>query len=133
MATPCYCTSLRIATRRVTAIYDEALAPIGIGVVQFSFLRAVERRVVVGLSDLGDLLDLDRSTVGRNARVLERLGFVVLGRGKDDQRETTIGLTQSGRQALQEGVPLWEAVQKDMQSRLGNAEAHQLLELLSGF
>jgi DNA-binding MarR family transcriptional regulator len=133
-ALPCYCTSLRNATRRVTSIYDQALAPTGINIAQFSFLRNIERQGgMAGRTRLGELLDLDRSTVGRNARVLERMGLVVLGRSEEDQRETTIELTQSGRRAIQDAVPLWQSVQERVRSRLGEREAKHLLDLLSDF
>ena len=53
--TPCYCAALRIATRKTTAIYDEALAPAGIGLAQFSLLRKIERGGRLSLSELGRL------------------------------------------------------------------------------
>ena len=40
--TPCYCAALRAATRKTTALYDEALAPVGIGVAQFSLMRRIK-------------------------------------------------------------------------------------------
>ncbi len=79
MSAPCHCTRLRIATRKMTALYDTALAPTGINVAQFSILRTIERRQPVSLTELGRLLALDRSTMGRNVRVLEKQGLVALG------------------------------------------------------
>src|SRR5918992_2836859 len=84
----CYCTSLRNAARRMTAIYDAAMAPLGIGTAQFALLRQLEPDgEAIGLSELSERLDLDRSTVGRNVRVLERMGLVRTGVGLD-QRAT---------------------------------------------
>src|SRR5574337_549456 len=78
MKSPCYCSTLRAAARKATALYDEALAPAGVNVAQYGLLRRVERRGTVSLTELGRLSELDRSTVGRNARVLERLGLARL-------------------------------------------------------
>ena len=41
--TPCTCTTLRRATRAVTAAYDAALAPSGLRITQFSILRKLAR------------------------------------------------------------------------------------------
>ena len=43
MASVCYCSSLRAAARKTTALYDAALAPVGINVAQFGLLRRIER------------------------------------------------------------------------------------------
>ena len=91
MTTPCYCTLLRSAARKATAIYDDALAPAGITVAQFRLLRILERQGPVSLTELGRLAELDRSTIGRNLRLLERMGLVHLASGAD-QREAVVDL-----------------------------------------
>lgn len=72
----CYCDVLRAATRKTTAIYDAALAPAGVNLAQFSLLRKIQRAGSVSLSELGRLAALDRSTIGRNVRVLQRMELV---------------------------------------------------------
>eukprot|EP01035_Chromulina_nebulosa_P049431 gene49431-67135_t len=67
----CYCILLRKASRRLSALYDEALEPFGINIGQFSQLRNIRRSQPVSLTALGGVMELDRSTVGRNTRVLE--------------------------------------------------------------
>ena len=118
MSGPCYCTVLRAAMRRIAASYDAALEPVGVNIAQFSLLRTIRRAAPVTLTELGRLTELDRSTIGRNVRVLERMGLVALGRGKD-QREATVSLTEAGAQVLDEGAPLWEGVQGQIEARLG--------------
>ncbi len=125
----CYCSSLRLAARKVTALYDEALAPIGINVAQFAMLRRIERTAPVSLTELSQVCDLERSTVGRNAKVLERMGLVTIGVG-EDQREATVSLTDRGRAALQEGAPLWDGAQVKIEATLGGPSAEQLLSML---
>ena len=39
----CNCAALRQAARRVTKLYDDALAPIGVGLNQFSILARLDR------------------------------------------------------------------------------------------
>src|SRR6478735_8808652 len=95
MSSPCYSQSLRAAARRIAAAYDDALAPSGVNTAQYSLLRTIERAGPIALTALGRRVELDRSTIGRNVRVLERMGLVALGRG-DDHREATATLTEAG-------------------------------------
>jgi DNA-binding MarR family transcriptional regulator len=128
--TPCYCAMLRTAARKVGFVYDEALAPLGINIAQYSLLRLIERRGQASLTALGRAAVLDRSTVGRNVRVLERLGLVETGRGEDDQREAVVSLADRGRKALEEAAPLWDDCQMRIKGKLGPANAKALREIL---
>jgi len=125
----CYCSSLRLAARKVTAAYDEALAPVGVNVAQFAMLRRIARTEPVSLTELGQVYDLDRSTVGRNAKVLQRMGLVRIVVG-EDQREAMLTLTVGGRAILAEGAPLWDGAQATIEQALGQANASRLLSLL---
>jgi len=127
----CYCAALRAATRRTTAFYDEALAPAGIALAQFSLLRKIERAGrELSLSELGRLASLDRSTVGRNVRVMARMGFIEVSTGVD-RREATVRLAEGGRAALAVGAPLWQAAQARVEAKLGERGAHELRALLA--
>ena len=117
-----------MATRKVAARYDAALEPTGINVAQFAMLRTIERRQPVSLTDLGRALDLDRSTMGRNIRVVEKLGLVTTGRG-EDQRESVVRLTDHGAAVLREAVPLWEDCQKDIEARIGAERLRALADI----
>lgn len=128
MQTPCYCAALRAATRKTTALYDEALAPAGIGVAQFSLMRRIQGAGTVSLTELARLAELDRSTVGRNVKVLERMGLLA-ETAAGDQRETTIMLTEAGRETVRRGRPLWEEAQRRVEAALGEAGADSLRTL----
>lgn len=130
MESPCFCSVLKAATRRVSAIYDAALEPVGVNIAQFSLLRRIVRAEPVTLTELGRMAELDRSTVGRNVRVLERMGLVALGRG-EDQREATVTLTEGGRKVLREGGPLWDQAQNTVEARLGTGTTRDLRALLN--
>lgn len=121
--------SLRRASRRLTARYDDALAPLGVNICQFSLLRNIDRMAPVSLTDLGARVELDRSTIGRNVKVLEKMGLVATGQGKD-QREAMMTILDGGRAILKAGAPLWDSVQDDIVARLGQEKARQLTALL---
>ncbi len=61
----CTCFRLRRASRRVTQVYDHALAPVGLSLNQYSILRRSEREPRV-LGELADELGMDRTTLTRN-------------------------------------------------------------------
>lgn len=126
----CHCILLRKASRKVSSYYDEALAPLGVNIAQFSLLRNINRMAPVSLTDLAARVELDRSTVGRNAKVLERMGLVEIRPGKD-QREATLLVSEPGKAILREGAPLWDRVQADIETRLGADGVGRLRDLLA--
>lgn len=121
---------LRSATRRIGSVYDRALAPLGINIAQFSLLRTIERRQPVSLTELARIVELDRSTIGRNVRVLERLGLVAMKQGEDDHREAAVQLTARGVEILEEAGPLWEGCQRKIETQLGPVKVIALQDIL---
>ena len=126
----CHATLLRKAYRRASSHYDDALAPLGINIGQFSLLRNIRRMAPVSLTDLSARVELDRSTLGRNTKVLQRMGLVASGPGKD-QRETVLIITKEGQDMLDAGSPLWDKAQADFEARLGPGNMKVLQDLLA--
>lgn len=112
----------------MAAIYDAALVPFGINIAQFSLLRNIARHQPVSLTELARALVLDRSTMGRNIRVLEKLGLAWTGRG-EDQREAAVTLTGKGLAVLREAEPVWQECQDEIASRIGADRMQMLREL----
>ncbi len=125
---PCICTSLRQAALAATQEYDDALRPSGLKVTMYRLLKRIRVEDGASISDLSRAVGLDRSTLGRNLRVLERQGLVTFSAAPDD-RIRAVGLTERGAAALQRAEPLWQAAQARMTARLG-PEADALLALL---
>ncbi len=105
METTCYCAAVRTAARKTTALYDALLEPAGVTLAQFSLLRKIKRAGTVSLTGLGRLAELDRSTIGRNVRALEKLRLVSMA-SAEDHREAAVRLTPEGERALRVGGPL---------------------------
>ncbi len=118
--------------RRVTALYDDALAPLGINVAQFSLLGNVDRHEPVSLTSLGVILDLDRSTIGRNVKLLVARGLLIRGTGAQDSREATVRLSDAGRETLREARPVWTGAQRRIEAALGDEGTRSLHRLLDG-
>jgi DNA-binding MarR family transcriptional regulator len=131
MANECYCIAIRKAARKVTSMYDDALAPVGVNLAQFSLLRNIERAAPISLTELGKRTGLDRSTIGRNVKVLERMNLVKAVAG-EDQREATLVIAKKGENILRNGAPLWSQAQKTIENALGIQAAGRLRTLLQG-
>ena len=129
LPTSCLCTQLRRASRGVTRRYDDALAGVGLGAAQFSLLRHVQRLGRPSISALAEAMGLDRSTLGRNLRVLEEQGLVQLREGLD-LRAREIRLTEAGLQRIEQALPLWEKAQCELNARLGAERRTELMKLL---
>ena len=121
----CLCTNVRRAALALTSIYDEALAPHGLKVTQFSLLRAVERHGQPNLTSLASATGLDRSTLGRNLRLLEGAGLVRFSPG-EDQRERAVALTPEGAARVHGAARTWRRLQDSLEASLGG-EAERLV------
>jgi DNA-binding MarR family transcriptional regulator len=123
----CLCANVRRAAQALTATYDAALAPHGLKVTQFALLCAVERHGDPNLTELALAMGLDRSTLGRNLRVLEGMRLVSLAPGTD-QRDRVVSLTEAGRARVRSATGAWKKVQRDLSAALG-ADAEQLVTM----
>ena len=74
--TPCVCNALRMATRAITQLYDDALRPSGLRASQFSVLATIAGRGEANLKQLEELLAIDQTTLTRNLSLLERDGVL---------------------------------------------------------
>lgn len=131
MTTPCYCNLLRKAARRVSAAYDEVLAPFAVNIAQFALLRIVTVKGPLSLTELARIAELDRSTMGRNVRVLEGMGLVKTVRSDEDQRETVVALTGHGVALFNQALPAWETCQRQIEARLGREKIAALNDILA--
>jgi len=129
LTSECICTHLRRAARGVSRHYDEALAGFGINVAQFSLLRHLQRLDRPSITTLADAMGLERSTLGRNLRVLEAEGLVALADG-DDQRNRLVLLTEAGAARLRAAHPAWQQAQLKLVEQLGEGQRDELIRLL---
>ena len=126
----CSCSALRQAARRVTRLYDDALAPTGLGVNQYSILARLGRAGPSPIQDLARLLVMDRSTLGHLLRPLEKRGLVRLRASEQDGRSRVAALTPAGRAAVANGRPLWESAQRRFARAFGAESAVDLRTVL---
>ncbi len=126
VSTECTASQLRRAARAISRIHDHTIASAGLRGTQFNVLVALSLFGQVPLLRLADRLGLERTTLTRNLRPLERDGLVTSSPGPD-QRVRLLRLTDEGQRALARAIPLWEKAQRHVVSGLGTKRWHELL------
>ena len=116
----CNCMVLRRASRRISHFYDSKLAPTGLRTTQFAILALLDEQGGISVNGLAELLDLDRTTMGKNLRPLERLKYVKIVRSPTDGRSRTITLTNAGGVILKAARRLWRRAQADFEEANGS-------------
>jgi DNA-binding MarR family transcriptional regulator len=126
----CTCFRLRRLTRRVTAVYNRALAPTGLRVTQYSLLANLRGAAPVALSLLAERMDLDRTTLTRNLKPLADAGWVRVDQDAVDARVRLVALTPRGEAQLQAARSLWKRAQQEVNHTIGDEQLATLHELL---
>jgi DNA-binding MarR family transcriptional regulator len=125
----CVCYNVRKAARLDTQYYDASLESSGLLGTQFVLMAAIGRAGAASLTRLSQSIGMDRTTLTRNLRPLERQGFVEMDAGLD-RRTHIVRLTVQGRQAVAAALPFWEQAQTALVSRFGQERTAALLNEL---
>ena len=118
ISTECVCFHLRKTARTITQVYDRALAPTGLRATQFTLLHVISRTGGLPFAALADVLGLERTTLTRNLRPLERDKLVRTFPGAD-RRVRLVSLTPKGERKLVEAEPLWAQAHARITGDLG--------------
>ena len=129
MPSPCACSGVRRASRALTRLYDEALAPAGLTTTQFAVLRTLERLGPSSVTALAHATGHERSAMTRNLGPLQRAKLVEIAPA-EDPRSRAVSLTAAGVTAIRRAEPGWEAVQARVAAELGD-DSPRLLALLA--
>ena len=114
----CACLKARMAARAVTRAYDSILRPVGLRATQLSVLVAVAIDGATSIAALADFLGMDRTTLTRNLRPLQKQGLISVG-PEGWRRSRNLEITKKGRSRLREALPLWERAQDILREKLG--------------
>ena len=127
----CTCFAVRRAARHVTQLYDAHLAPTGLRTTQYSLLKALAQPGPHSLGGVAARMGLDRTTLGRNLRPLERDGLVSIDVDPADRRGRALTITDRGVAKLHHAQACWTLAQEAFEQGYGpaaTATLHQTLE-----
>jgi len=126
----CNCLAMRQAARHVTSLYDRCLAPLGLRVTQYSILRRLAAGAPRGINELAAEMVMDRTTLGRNIRPMERQGWLTIGPHPDDRRARALSITQAGLDLLAPARARWREAQARFETGYGASPAASLRDAL---
>jgi len=124
----CSATAIRKASRRLSQLYDDAIATSGLKTTQFAILVELARRSKQPptMAELADALVMDRSALGHNLRPLERDGLIALEESDEDRRCRHVIATSLGKAKFREAKKLWQKAQDRFDLIFGKAKAASL-------
>jgi DNA-binding MarR family transcriptional regulator len=121
MAVECPALRVRQASRVLARLYDNELAPFGLHSSQLPVLAAAALFGDSGapMSKLAQAVLMDRTTLTRSIRPLERAGLLRVARSPEDARTKIVVVTRSGERMIESIFPVWERVLKQIKKSLG--------------
>jgi DNA-binding MarR family transcriptional regulator len=114
----CLCFNLRRVTRVVTQFFDVEMRKHGIRSTQGSVLAAMHTVGPSNMAELSEILGMERTTLLRNLRPLQRDGLVTIEGGGHGAR-VELSLTAKGRKQIEKLAPAWESAQRTAVQVLG--------------
>jgi DNA-binding MarR family transcriptional regulator len=114
----CTCFNVRRVSRVITQFFDAEVRRHGIRPTQTPILGALQAKSGWSMAELSEWLGMERTTLLRNLRPLQRDGLVqAKGAGRGGLVE--LGITAKGRTALAKTLPAWRSAQDKVVSSLG--------------
>ena len=119
-----HCVGLNLykTARAVSRVYAEEMRPAGLARSQFAILGTLDRIGPTPLSALAERLYMERTTLTRNLRPLEKAGYVARDASTEDARVALIRVTDAGRRKFREARRYWRRAQRRVLDLIGEAE-----------
>lgn len=114
----CVCFNLRRVARVVTQYFDAEMRRHGIRSTQGTLLAALHSVGTSTMAELSEFLGMERTTLLRNLRPLQRDGLVAVEGGGHGGR-VEVSLTAAGRKQIAKFAPAWESAQNTAVQVLG--------------
>ena len=127
MASECLAVRIRILNRAITGLYDNALRHLGIKVSQMNILVVTAKLGVASPGRICDILQMDASTLSRNAERMVAQGWLEVVPG-DDARTQPLQVTSEGMKLVKRAAPGWQKAQAQARTLLGDSGASILID-----
>lgn len=125
IAEQCIAVRLRILSRRVTRIYNQALRPYGLMVSQMNILVAVSCLGEARQQEVCQALHLEKSTLSRDVGRMRSQGWLEEVPGEDG-RTALLRITPAGKRLLEKATPAWQRAQEEATALLGERQVATL-------
>lgn len=118
----CSCTALSKASRRISQLYDAALAPERLEDDAARDPRS-DRTMGADRGELAEALVMDSGALAHTLKPPERDGLIAVAVDPDDRRNRLITLTRRGRAKVAETDALWAKAQRAFEAAFGRGAA----------
>jgi DNA-binding MarR family transcriptional regulator len=122
----CNCFAARQAARHLTKLYERHLSDAELTSAQFSILVALEEAGQMTMNEVAKVLVMDRTTLLRAIKPLQREDLLVSKPSADDVRRLLFSLSTAGVRRLKKAVALWTKAQQELEAAIGSSEAARL-------
>jgi DNA-binding MarR family transcriptional regulator len=117
------CPGMRVAraTRVLARVFNDEFRALGLQVSQHGVLTFVALAGQEGatIGALADELLVDRTTLTRNLRPLQKAGYLTITRSPKDARVQIVSLTKKGQKTIEALYPLWQRAYGQIRDALG--------------
>lgn len=127
----CCCFNLRKISRAITQYYDRCLESLNIRSTQFTLLVALAVTSSKTLTEIAELLVMDRTTLTRNLKPLAKMELIMILNTVDKRAKAYI-LTDKGKNLLNASIPLWEEAQCNVIKGIGRDNYQDVVNKLEG-
>ena len=114
----CACFNVRKTARVLAQEYDQSITPSGLKTTQFSALVVIRRLGPIMITDLAKTMEIERTSLTRNLKLIERDGLIK-SRSGEDARSRVVEITGAGQEKLDEAQVLWQIVQSRIVEKFG--------------
>lgn len=130
IVTDCLAVRVRLIGRALTSLYDGALGSHDVTIAQVNLLAALGKVGPCPPSKLGEVLQLERSTVSRNVNLLLNHGWIE-ALSSDAKGIREVALTRAGRAKIESVMPQWRQAQRQATQLLGATGANAIQAIAS--
>jgi len=125
IAADCLAARVRLINRTITAIYDDALRPLGLTAGQLNILVIIANRGPISPGEIAQRLNMEKSTVSRNLARMRKNGWITVTAAASGHKQR-LTLNGRGTALLESSVPAWENAQTRTRAVLGRRGADSI-------
>ena len=107
----CAYANLKLISRVISTVYDDALRPVDLRASQLALMWAIVALEPVDLGHLGRVTITDQTTLSRTVEKLRQAKLVSVKPGSD-RRMRIVKLTAAGYRRFEEAMPFWDLAQQ---------------------
>ncbi len=125
IAADCLAVRVRLLSRTITAIYDDALRPLGLTAGQLNVLVIIANRGPISPGEIARRLSMEKSTVSRNLGRMRDNGWIAVTAGESGHKQR-LTLNRRGKALLERALPAWQEAQTQARAVLGQRGADSI-------